>query len=426
MQNICFFTCLILLLFSFLKRRKIYDPAFIMYGMWSVILFFNFLGAYGINKASSKAYYYILIGLISFFVGMIIQTILRTDRISISIAHYNINKDKEINYRLIYIIAGISIALSLIDFFIVIRSLLFDHMSLSQIRSWKLELFDDAINPISARRSFLEQTFRVVFLAPFTTALVPIAIIDLFSKEKGKSHLFSISILLILFNAISGGGSRFSILNIILMTVVVSLIYKDETEKIIKNVNKKIVVLIALGIGSIVYFTLKRTRISLFEEIYYYVALCVPLFDYWIPTIEKGVHTNGMLILYGITRIPCMIFEKLELGNGELYELARSYILSANSFRNVGARVSNAFVTPFYYLYLDFGLFGIILGMGLLGYFAEKYFNKVQHGLKKQDLFIYLLIIRGIVFTFVRWDFISTDYALAFFFIFLFFKDKKA
>ena len=224
MQSICFAICLLLFLFSSF-RKKIYDPAFIMYGIWSAILFFNLLGAYGINKASSKAYYYVFIGLISFFIGIIIQTIVCTDRIYFKIAQFTINKEKEINYRLIYILSGIVLVLNLIDFLIAV-SYLFKGMSYSQIRSWKMEIFEDATNPISGRRSFLEQTFRVIFVEPFATALAPIAVIDFFKKGGKKSNLLVITILNMVLGTISGGGSRLGVITLILMLTIVGAIYK--------------------------------------------------------------------------------------------------------------------------------------------------------------------------------------------------------
>lgn len=50
--------------------------------------------------------------------------------------------------------------------------------------------------------------------------------------------------------------------------------------------------------------------------------------------------------------------------------------------------------------------------------------NRNYDTLEKTE-FLYLLILQGLLMTYVRWQFIGSSYALAFMFVFAFFKKKK-
>lgn len=423
--QICsFLICVSLLLVNIIRKRKFYNPNIILYAIWTIILLFNLLNLYELNKVKGETYFYILVGLFSYFIGSLVQDIFGTYRWRINFGKTSSYKIV-INYSLIYFCAVLVFLLNLIDFIISVKYLNSGY-SFNQIRAWKFETFDGSTNPITSRRSFVEQAIRVVFVAPFETALLPISLIDFFQNNKKKLLFFYI--ILLMLNMISGGGARLGILTFLLMFVITSFIYNNKIiilKTKVKKLSKKLLIPGSIAIALVIFFTIRRSKYSIIEELYYYLALDVSLFDYWLPQLKEGMHTYGTLFMFGIIRIPYMIIEKIGVSNLELYNLAKQYVLQANKFKNVGGRVANSFVTPFYYLYADAGIFGIVGGMFIFGFFSEKYFKRVVKTRKIQDIFILLLIIRGVIYTFIRWDFISTNYAMAYLTVFIFFKRVK-
>lgn len=416
--------CILLFLISICHDSKIYNPANLMFGLWSIILFLNILSLYGINGASSKTYMWILTGLISFYCGNWVGEYMHLPQIRIKIGKKNISVKEEINFNLFYLLSALTIMFLIIDTIIAVRYMI-EGNSLNSVRMWLTQTFEESTNPIDARKSYVEQVIRVILIEPFLTAIVPICSIDFFSKARSKKVLI-ITIVITFLNMLSTGGARLTILSLIINVVMSYAIYREEWITDINAVSKKrsLKIIAVIGICGILYLTFQRSNSGVIEEGYYYLAMCVPLLDYWINYVDALPHTHGLLGLFGIIRIPFLILEGVGLDSGKTYNLAKNYILQANKFQNVGKKIGNSFVSPFYYLYADGGIMGIIIGMFLLGMFAAIFYNKVNSGKRLIDSYIFLLLLQGILFTFIRWPFISTNYALAFLFPMILFRKK--
>lgn len=425
MLYLTFGVCLLLFLISICQDRKFYNPANLMFGLWSIILFLNMLSLYGINKASSKTYVWILLGLVSFFGGNWAGAHIHFPQILIKIGKKNLSAKDEINFNIFYFLSALTMALLTIDTIIAVRYML-DGNSLNSVRIWLTQTFEESTNPIDARKSYVEQVIRVVLIEPFLTALIPICSIDFFSKTGNKKVLITTIVITIL-NMLSTGGARLTILALVINILMGYAIYRDEWAIDISAVSKRrsLKIIAVIGIGGVLYLTFQRSSSGVIEEAYYYLAMCVPLLDYWRNQINTLPRVHGLLGLFGIIRIPFLILEGLGMDSSKTYNLAQEYILQANKFKTVGGRIGNSFVSPFYYLYADGGIPGIIIGMFLFGLFAAIFYRKVNSERKIVDVYIFLLLIQGILFTFIRWPFISTNYTLAFLFPLILFRRRQ-
>ncbi len=419
-----FSICILLLVLSLRKSENLYNPVVVFYAMWIVILLFNLIGAYKINKASAITYYYVIVGLISIFLGNIVGQSSKLYRISFGVK--NGNTRYSIRYSIVYFMMGITAIFLLLDVIVVIKALLSGN-SLTVIRTWYTATFASGGNPIEARRGFIEQVIRVIIIEPFLCSLPVLCAINLYGEKRNNKFICGAICLLIL-NVIASGGGRLSILTYAFTFIFAFFIYRKRLTldySILKKYKKWILRFGIVGIIAVSYLTFKRSSTGIFEEIYYYFGMCIPLLDRWIPYIQKSTHTYGMLGLFGILRIPFLILEGLGVQVPQNYERAQSYIVQANQFYNVGARSGNSFVSPFYYLLLDGGIVGIVVGMFIFGYISAVTYRKVKREFDEKKVYFLILLNQMALLSFIRWQFIGTAFAMAFVYSCIFFSKNN-
>lgn len=421
MEYISFAICIFLLIFSLKKGDNLYCPTIIFLMMWSIILFLNMINAFGINQATNGAYQYICIGLVSLFLGNLLAR-----NVKWSVFFLGGHKrafSYQMRFTAIYCLMILTTLFLFLDLKIAVNGLLQGN-SLTTIRDWYGTTYSSGISPIKARRGYMEQVLRVILIEPFLCSLPFLCTINLYSSHRNKIFLL-FSIILLVTNVISTGGGRLGILTYAMTFILGFFIYKRkyfmhrlELVKYKKWIKRFSIV----GAFAIIFLTLKRSSTGIFEHVYYYFAMCVPLLDRWIPYISNSPHTYGMLSFFGILRIPFLVMEKLGLNVPATYETAQGYILQANQFYSVGAMLGNSFVSPFYYLYLDGGIVGIVLGMFAFGYASEIIYKKARYSLDDKRVYYLLLFCQMAFMSFIRWQFIGTAFAMAFVYAGILFK----
>lgn len=397
-----------------------FNPNIFMYGVWTVVIGLNCLHLFGIRGVSNEVYTMIIVGLVSYFMGGLLAVGLKNYRFVNRQNSFNKRGHAysfSFNYRFIYILAYTTIGFLLIDTIIATQYLL-NGLSFTQVRMWLTQTYESNSNPIFSRRGYAEQVFRVFVVAPFQMALSPLCAIEFFFGNRNRKLLW-LTIIIQGFSLISGGGARFGIIILGISFLTAYSMYKAKNHNAdrysINSKKRKMRILIAVGVILVLIITTKRTSAKIMEEAYFYFALCLPLLSLWLPVIKTVPHTYGMVSLFGVTRIPFLFLEKLGIYNSTLYSNAYDYVLQANSFRNIssGTRVANSFVTPYYYLYLDGGYTGIIIGMILIGYAVNRCYYNVKNGFDMRTMYIMLLADIGLFYTFIRLELTVTNYFLA-------------
>ncbi|SFG64082.1 hypothetical protein [Oribacterium sp. WCC10] len=416
MGIICLIITVPLLLYHIVSSHNLFNPNLFMYGIWTVIVGLNCLHMFGINDVSEEAYLMVLLGIIGYFIGELIAISARNIYFIIDNDSFY-NRTFVINYRLIYGLCYITIALLLIDTLIAANHLM-SGLSFTQVRLWLTETYEGNANPIFSRRSYIEQVFRILIVAPFQMALNPLCAIDFFFGERNRKLLW-FTIIIQGFSIISGGGARFGIIILALSFAVTYSIFKCKNislnRELVSYKRRKMMRFIVVGIILVGIITTQRTSVRLVEEAYFYFALCLPLLSIWIPAIETLPHTYGMVSLFGITRIPFLILDRLGIYSSPVYADAYNYIVQANTFKNVasGIRVANSFVTPYYYLYIDGGYIAIVVGMMMIGLFANRCYRNVMEWFDYKSVYLILLVDIGLFYSFIRLELTATNYFLA-------------
>lgn len=379
--------------------------------IWIFIVFLSSLELYEMYEVSNKIYFELLLGIFSFIVGYIL-----IGYGYIKKREYEIEEKKykyEFNIKIIYILELIGLVCGTVLIFKFIKYMNLGY-SLEQIRNiyynrMKINMFESALTEFMIKK----------ICGAICLALIPIVLIMLF--ENNKKYRISIfgGLLVILLNQFAIGG-RIQLLIIAVSVILCLSIYKS---KISKKLIKRILKIAFAAVLMILFITILRKRILengkwhlLFENIYKYFTLAIPLSDHWL----KWLDTNNTLT-YGVGFISGI----LELFAPIAYKLFGSYPpadIIANVFHPIETNYievyknayCNAYVTWIFALYADFREFGVVIGSIFFGAICGKLSNKVHNNASIYSLTLYILLAQSIIKSFVRWEFSVFAYILSF------------
>lgn len=411
------------------QRKKAISPFVFFYFFWDFILLLSVLNLYEIYLPSDKAYFYIDLMLISFFIGMILIKYLFEKKISLKcwLKHKSIYTQKKINFKIFYFLAFLSFFFLLKDGFQVLKFYK-SGIPLWQIRNWSLAPFGTN-NPIMSSRSFFEEFIRTVILEPFGNVMTPMACYYFLAKrnDKNSRFIFLIAIVHLILSSVVGGGGRLGFLCFCMAFFLAFQLVSSQnmvSGKLIKQYRKYIVFSVLICFIAVVANTSLRTGTGNFiKQLYTYFALPPTLLSIWLKKIGVPQYTYGLLTFFGVHSYFFRGLKAIGLGSlvPQIYEVAYQSILNAELFLDTGFGIGNAFVTPVYYFYIDGGPLAICLLSFFFGCMVAFFYNRyLSH--KKIDcrLFsIYYLIMEGIFYTFMRIQTCIPVYIISFVFCYL-------
>jgi O-antigen ligase len=79
----------------------------------------------------------------------------------------------------------------------------------------------------------------------------------------------------------------------------------------------------------------------------------------------------------------------------------------------------NAFVSQFYYMYVDGGVMGVVIGMMIYGIVSHNLYKKAKNLTSARGMALYFLIVETIVTSMVRFQFTNIAFAMSVFYILL-------
>lgn len=411
--------------FKIFKRKNIFNPIFLFLCLWTFILFLSSLNLYNIIKPSNESY--LLISLMETYIllGAIAGKMLLNNKSKLM-------KEYEIKYKMVYFVAILIIAFSLIDCAIIIKERL-NGVPMWQIRNWTLMPYGSE-NPILSRRGFLEEALRTIILAPSQLIIFGISAYDMFfSKNKKRNFiLFSLSIVILILTSIAGGGGRLSFITFFFCYVFALLLkYKNSSEINLES-NKKIFKYFILGavlsfLITIILTSIRTGKGHFIKQVYTYFALAPTLLSIWLPLIKINPHTYGMLTTFGFHSYIFRVLEKVGLKKliPNTYHLAYSSILNAEKFKYVGFGKANAFVSPIYYFMIDGGVLFVVLASVIFGFVLQMFYNSIGEKADVRKFLQYVLVIYGVFISFMRIQTCIPSYIISFVLIYFLTSSKK-
>lgn len=412
-----------ILLLSYFREKNIYNPTFIFAGMWFVSGLMSFLNLYDFNVVSDSVYFTVCMGVLCFALGGWTRSRIRFK--TARIFRINTRGKNELRYDLLIpfflFVLGFTALLAMRSVTLLMRGV---HMETIRFNYSSAEA---GLVVRSAIQYDIEH--YIVATAEFAgVALLPIVLMD--SKSR-KKHILLIELILFLALHIFVTGARSFIFDLVFVIIVYFLMDAKLSRRFSGFFNRipKFLVRI-IGFGAIALFiimtSLRRGGIdTIFHEIYAYFTMCFRLLETHINImLSNPDYTYGMTLLHGLLRIPLLLLKSIGIPYPPAYQKAVDAINANNVFYAVGKGSGNSFVTCFYYMFMDFGYIGIILGCYVYGYFSKSIYYSMQRHPNKRSQAVYLLVAVGLFLSFTRLHFTAPRYVYAFVMLLFFFKDS--
>jgi oligosaccharide repeat unit polymerase len=415
LQFLIIIYCFSILLICFKCKKKIIDPLiqFNFIFLFVVTLYlFNFRDLYPVGQ---KTFTVIFVGLISYFIG---YSVINQNNISKSISGQLRNKKilYELRYKVLYLIYIGVCALILIDTIQTIN-LLRQGYSMYLLRTdvLKLKSLPDWYG------------FCLVYIAlPFVNILLPIGIIEFL---QGKRKLIIPTFVTVILYAISNGG-RMILIQMIFLLAIAIYYYKIKVYKKIK-IKKSTIRLIGIAVTVMVVLVLVLSNMRGVKKPIYEV-----LHDYTVPSLQNldvrlklfennPTYTYGFTYLRGFLNPLIMFLNSFHVMGGKpnIYYLSTSIVTDVETNVLVGSNFyMNAFVTPFYYFYVDGDLLGVLICSFIYGLISSIIYRNAMYKYNKMNFILYLLFMQMLSTTLVRWQFVNPSFALSFIYLPLLFK----
>lgn len=401
----------ILLIYSIYREKNLYNPVTILFSIWFVVSLFASLKLYNMIDYSDKSVFIIIVGLLSFFMGYLVNRTKEKDRIE------KYDYIDNINWKFIRVLLFLALIPTTM-LAIKVFNLLISGVSYSQIRSMYY-MYGNSQPLISDGALF---TLFNIGVTSILYVGIPFIILCAFNKRIDKISLVLISLLTILFVFATSG--RTMLLNVIIFVVLLFIVY---FKKISKKYKFRCMICLLIMVIIAVVITIIRKSDNAIPNIYSYFAVPIPLFSKMLESKVMNINLYGYSTFYGAYLIIQKIFVILfnyKFANAEyLFSIMDLPSTSWVGVFGSSSDLYNAFVTMFYNLYLDFGIIGVAGIMFIYGFTVTSIYRKSILSMRK--MLLYCLLALGLIFSFERFQFSSMPIYIALFLIPLFIKQKK-
>ncbi len=389
-------------------EKKIFNPVSVFCGIWAVITFLSNLQLFGLYETSENTYFLILIGIISYILGVFISTF----GIKWKKRNINGNNKNTINYGVLYFLGIIALFFLLLQFSETI-ALLLQGYDMAHIRYLYT---GDELN--SLRTSVFRVTMNDSLCTPMVYLISVVVVVHIMKGNRDKK-LIGLAFSLVFLSVFNTAGR--AILIWIVLYIVCGISVYGKNIRITAKMKK--VLLVSVIIIGILFFSVTKSRLgegySILQQGYLYFATPIKFLDTQIEKINS-VYNNvlgfGAASFYGFIYIILFFFRVLGLFNSypEFFENIR--YLSFSMLEDtvyIGENVRmNAYATIFFQPYIDGRIIGIIIELALFGFIVGYAYRKAYLYKTDRWVIIYLLLFQKIVFSMVRFYFTQPSQAI--------------
>lgn len=417
LAQIGFYLCLFFFFFSIKRERNFANPLTLFSFVWALVFLFSSMQLYTLDAADYQTYFLLLLGTISFILGCLIAKSIKVQRWTLG-KHAKgkdcLLKTSLLRYKVVYFLLSICIVYYLVSFFFV-----FSHLDVYNLGNVQSALQEENI---VFKNSKIVSALALLVIFPLTTAAPAIAAADMWYGRKDKFLMIEICCLLLLRTLSSANRSGLIILFVYL--IVLGLLKQSLTGKNVGNVkkNKKIVTR-AFVVGAVIFSVLTISRgAEIFRNIYCNFGMPPMMFEMWQTDVDArnwiGYGTaslNGFLNSFFYVLKNAFFVDIIPDVVKKMYDVI---VLTDVEWKYIGSRLrANAYVSMFWFFYLDFRMIGIVLGSVLYGFFVTFVYEKLKKNPSSRVASMYCLVIYGVMFSFVRFQFAMGAYSLALMYI---------
>lgn len=416
--------CAVVCLCAYALEGNVYNPVFLMSGLWSIIMCLANMKLYGMFGASSLTYILIALGIVCFAVGAAINKqkyyVLGEKGRQRLQKYARSEGNNEINYRLLHLLCVLSVVVMIYPAVQSMKQLILYGITMNDIRS---------DNSLTYSNALLKMISNYI-ARPFSFAIIPIFAAEVIAGKKRDRVVTLCTILIVIERVLMEGGRMIILTVVINLLLAVQMNRRVEKRKEIEYERKPrkkwllIVLVIVVAFTGIYWVSLSRGIQSdeFLFSLYAYLCGCVPNLSIRLDNVlSHGEHTYGLASLNGYFAFIFSVFDHLGFGTPQFYRHAQSLmnVESGVQIRAYGSAHFNAFVGPYFYMYLDGGILGVMFGMAIYGAVSNHFYKMFRNYHRKRDFIMYLLIAQGLINSMVRIQFVNTYYAMAFVYLFI-------
>ena len=412
-ETICIATYILCFLLGWKKNKVILNPLTIFSAIWLVVVLCAFTHG-KLNRPQVETIQMLIIGTLALCAGYIIAH--NSRRRTYKLNNIIITGDGS-KYALRYNLICILCIICILAYF-------YNLVLLTKIvGSGNLGLIKLYLQSNENGRSSWLNAFYFLLVDPLSVAIPICAIADLIFGEKNRKLLI-LAITLTVEKTIAN-TTRSTLGIFIVYFVMGSLMYMKingydvRLKYFFKKRRRQIFVSCFIAMIAFVYMTIARGS-DVLDNLWTDFALPTSLFEYWKKVVDdQNIYGYGLASLNGFI-YPIFYFFKniFNIPIPEYIETIHTLTNDTESFVWASNTVTaNAYVSIYWYFYLDFRLFGIIVGLFLVGYFSEKYYRDTMYYKSAKNFAIYCFFIHMLIFSIVRMPFTIVSSALGYVFV---------
>lgn len=383
---------------------------------WALISFLASLRLFGLYEASWFTWIIILIGSVSFVVGCSVGRKIKVNTYGIEEAN-SVKKDI-ITDRTFWIFAAVIIVYMIPS---LVQSIHYMRLgvSLGDIRNASvagLDTVEGYVRREGAVWEYIDLAISVMDLLVMGHGIYEYII----GGQKNFKYIAAV-LFIALIKTFSNGGRfvlAYMIIELLACMSINKIFGRDfisaMSVRLRRNV-KRIVVLLA---AVIVIVTLIRgaETAELLKKYYRYICGNIIFFDLHVERMEgSSLLSCSFAGFYGLWAVVLPILNRFGISYPQLYLDTINEVMDGQTFLRIGdGLITNAFITPFYHLYADFRLPGVILGMMFFGIIAGVLYKMVMLRKDGYSVVSYLIVTQVIFKTLQMYPFASKIYVFAF------------
>lgn len=413
----------------FTEKKILFNPITMFCGLWSVVLFFSSQKKFTMNVASSERNALILYGLIAYVFGYYVNKVF-LDRVHIKIGKFSrYQTDKKNNavprYKLLYTLCTICLAYTMYDLARVVLQA--GTLNLGTIQGMLQS------GEISNSNSSILNAIIILVISPIKFILPAITAVDFFYGKRDKKLLW-MTVGLILINMLSTANRTSFLLFFLWLFFVATLYLYHNAEKknaIVLKIRKYKREIVCVGLVAFIIMTSSRTSSSIYRQLYLYFSMPPSMFEIWANKVDTaGIYGYGIASLLGFV-YPIFYILKNICGIPMPSIVSQMYdwtMLTDTTWVWPGKNIlANAYVSSFWFFYIDARMIGIIVGMFVFGIvLSRSYSNVVARNCSARQITVYCCLLYAVLFSFVRFQFSLTKISIGLLFTMFFaYKMKK-
>ena len=412
--------CMIYTLIELTKKRHKITPMTIFSILWLIILILSGLRLYYLNAPNEQVYLIIFVGLVAWGVGYYLLSYITPAK--------PITTNYTIRKLLIYFLIVLSLLFCIKDLRNVFSTLK-GSFNLAQIRA----LSQDSTSVLYNDNSNLETAIRSFVINPFAMAYQSIVACEFW---KGRKKWLVLDIFIIVLRILTQ-GTRILFIYLIINFIIFYYLSASNGkvgEYFRKTFSKKrIVLIIFITIILLLIMTLSRSGNRALRSTYYYYAMEPYMMGEWMKSIKGWgygtVSLNGLVysVIYFLKNVIHIISEYPQTWYNDIFLLINNTDQTWITISNYDNTQANAYVSIFWFPYVDGGFLGEAVIMFLYGAIVQHYYKITHYFNNVGDLqkCVYALLVQWLLFSFVRFQFADIAYALSFIYIIILYKHSS-